>query len=54
MDEVAYHEICQAYQQYLPGVSQHTVHHANNEDEDRLRQEKSIAEYGRLDEFRVV
>lgn len=52
--EMTNHEIGQSTQQHLPGVSENAVDQADDEDENCLRQEETVAKHWGLDEFCVV
>jgi hypothetical protein len=54
MDELANDEVGQTRKQDLPGVPQDTIDDTDDEDQNGLGQEESVAEDRGLDKFRIV
>lgn len=54
VNELPNDEVGEACKQNLPGVSENTVDHTDDEDEYSLGQEEPIAENWRLNQFSVV
>lgn len=54
VNELPNDEVGETCKQNLPGVSENTVDHTDDEDEYSLGQEEPIAENWRLNQFSVV
>jgi hypothetical protein len=51
---MTYHEIGQAAEQHLPGVSEYAVHETNDKYENSLWQKESVAKDRGLDELSII